>query len=305
MCSSDVAGGSVVNDEPLADLRHISFHGKTVTDARQAAAKMPPPPAPRPPQSDAELDPFAAWLLWQAGLDPRAYRATPLNRRVATCLRRVRASDPQEARAHLLRRPDQLPVAVDTLLIGVTEFHRDETVFASLRREVMPRLARQEGAIRVWSAGCANGAELYSVAMLLAEWDLLPRADLLGTDCRENAVTQAQRAVYPPSMLERLDPGLTDHFVREGRSWRVSDDVRRQATWKLRDLTRRAEPGPWDVILFRNLAIYLTEQTTERIYERLADVLRPGGFLVTGKAEIPPLAFARLAPCLYQWTGTT
>ena len=87
----------------------------------------------------------------------------------------------EEAREVLENRPALLPAAVDSLLIGVTEFFRDSLVFEGMRAEVLPNLAIRRGPLRICSAGCSTGEELYSVAILLAEGGLLARSFLLGT----------------------------------------------------------------------------------------------------------------------------
>src|SRR5690606_38568523 len=106
------------------------------------------------------------------------YRSRPLERRLGACLRSLRVGSEDEAKALIAARPELLNRILSTLLIGVTEFFRDPLVFASLREIVVPELGRRTSAPRVLSVGCANGAELYSVAILLAEAGLLEGAAL-------------------------------------------------------------------------------------------------------------------------------
>ncbi len=106
---------------------------------------------------------------------------------------RCKSARSEEGRALLENRPDLLPAAVGSLLIGVTEFFRDPAVFEAVRARVVPELAaRGRGPLRIWSAGCSSGEELYSLAILLAEAGLLAGSFLLGTDCRIEAVRQAR-----------------------------------------------------------------------------------------------------------------
>ena len=87
----------------------------------------------------------------------------------------------------------------------------------------------------------------------------------------------------------------------EGTTCRPIRRLRRQAHWKLSDVARKIEPGPWDVILWRNLAIYLNPGPAASIWARLVGALAPGGYLVVGKAERPPagLGLSPRCRCIY------
>jgi chemotaxis methyl-accepting protein methylase len=145
-------------------------------------------------------------------LDAGCYRHQPLERRLPACLRMLRVPSAPAARRLLDRRPELLPAAMSALLIGVTEFFRDAEVFDAVREEALPKLAARRGPVRVWSAACASGDELYSLAILLAEAGLLARCFLLGTDCRADAIEQARAAVYRAVDLRALAPALREKY---------------------------------------------------------------------------------------------
>jgi chemotaxis protein methyltransferase CheR len=140
--------------------------------------------------------------------------------------------------------------------------------------------------------------------MLLDEAGLLTRSDLLGTDCRPAAIAQAREAAFDEAALAGLPSHRLARFfdLRAPRRWEIMAAVRGRAAWKLGDLARDIEPGPWDVILWRNVAIYLRTEAVRAIARCLADTLGPGGFLVVGKAERLPdgLGLRRVARCLYE-----
>src|SRR5690606_25230318 len=126
--------------------------------------------------------------------------------RLPACLRSLRAPTVEEGRRVLSGRPELLEEALDVLLLGVTQFFRDPTVFACLRDRVLPELVRDGGRIRVWSAACSEGQELYSVALLLHGCRALERSELLGTDLRASAIARAQAGTYPGELLAHLAP---------------------------------------------------------------------------------------------------
>jgi chemotaxis methyl-accepting protein methylase len=290
------------------DLRHVSFEGRPAAATRPKAKRVTHQhighshallPTTEPP------DGLVRWVIDQAGLDANLYRHLPLARRLPACLRMLKVQSAEEARAVLEKQPDLLPAAVSSLLIGVTEFFRDPAVFESLRAEVLPSLAVRRGPLRVWSAACSTGQELYSVAILLAEAGLLAKSFFLGTDCRIEAIEGARSGVYDAAHLEL--PIRTEYFEPVGGSWQVIEPLRRQVRWRVADLGRSTEEGPWDIVLWRNLAIYLNPGPAETVWNRLAGALAPGGFLVVGKAERPPsgLGLVPVCRCVYRKSNPT
>jgi chemotaxis protein methyltransferase CheR len=261
------------------------------------------------PAADAES--FLAGLFAHAGLGLRHYKPETLHRRLPACLRVLRATSLTHARSVLQRQPHLAPEAVDALVIGVTSFFRDPTVFDALRRFVLPELladCRGRRPLRVWSAGCSDGAELYSVAMLLSELtgtDAGGRFELLGTDCRPNAVAAAAEGVFDSAAVAGVPPDfLRRHFDFDGNRYRVKDAPRAAARWKVADVLRAADapPGPFDLVLCRNLVIYLQPAATASVWSLLTRSLRPGGILMPGNAERPlgVRGLRPVGPCLYR-----
>jgi chemotaxis methyl-accepting protein methylase len=299
-------------------LRHIVFVDRTggrkraldlrpmpAKDAGRATAReVSTAAAPADPDEPPQHEPFIEWLFARAGLEARSYGTQTLARRLPACLRMLRAADPAIARDVLERHPSLVPSAVSALVIGVTSFFRDAAVFGALRDRVLPTLAAERAGVRIWSAGCSDGQELYSVAVLAAELDLLRRVELLGTDCRSDAIARARAASYDVTGIRGVAPDLLNrYFMREpAGQWRVADTVRRATQWRTGDVLARPEPGQWDLILCRNMAMYLWPDAAARLWQALEGLLRPGGILVLGKAE-RPLGERRLtmvAPCIYR-----
>jgi chemotaxis protein methyltransferase CheR len=247
-----------------------------------------------------------AFVLERAGLDPTLYRATPLGRRTSACLRAMRAESERIAEERLTTDPNLMNVALNALLIGVSQFFRDPLVFETLRTSVIPELAARPRPLRVASIGCASGAELYSVAMMLAEAGALDRSSLRGFDCRPSAINLARRGLFAGDALGDLDLGLRSrYFEPVGDGWRVVDAIRHRTNWRVLDATRDCPAGPWDIVLCRNLVIYLQTRAADLLFERLSEQLGPGGWLVVGHAERPPasLKLTQLARCVYRTHG--
>ncbi len=270
---------------------------------RFTAAFRPPRPTTAP--GDPQAERFLAWILDRAGVNPTHYRTAPLARRLHACFRALRVRSVSEARQRLEREPERLAQAANALLIGVTDFFRDPDVFRYLEETILPQLAAQGRGLRVWSAACADGAELYSVAMLLADSGLLSSSTLLGTDCRADAIRQAQRGWFEVGRLEGLNADLRQrYFTAGGNGGRINAPLRHTVRWEQSDVLFACDTReqPWDLILCRNLAIYLERAACTALWARLAAALRSGGVLVVGKAERPeaPCGLVRQAPCVFE-----
>lgn len=293
---------------------HLYFEGAR-SEAGRARSPLPPR-VPTPPAQEAggpdgraewereAVDDLLLWLLRQAGLDAASYRPRALQRRLPACLRVLGVGSPQEARELLASRPELVATAVNAVLLGVTEFYRDAAVFDELGGRVLPELLADGRELRIWSAACSDGHELYTVAMLLHRSGRLSGHHLVGSDCRPEALRRAREGEFPASALRGLSQELRERYFRaEGEDrYRVTEELRAAARWVTGDLLAAVEPGPWDLVLWRNMAIYLRPEVAKNLWGRIGREIRPGGYLVTGKAELPPreLPFRRVAACVYR-----
>ncbi len=272
------------------DLSHISFEGSDAK-AGQLRSRQRDGRAPVVFSTESNepcVSGLPAYVLEHNGLDPSIYRRRPLERRIGACLRALREDSEIHARARLTN-PDARAVALNTLLIGVSGFFRDAAVFETIRTIVVPALRARQRPVRVLSVGCSSGAELYSVAILMSESGLLEDAELLGMDCRPDAVSLARRAVFDHDALAGVDRTIRDScFERIAAGWRIRESSRTRARWQVADATTELPPGEWDLVLCRNVVIYLRPLAGEALFRRIAGALAPGGFLVVGKAERPP-----------------
>lgn len=288
-----------------ARFQHVLFRGITsIRGERKKAASTPGPlllpSLPQPEPSGDATTLFLRRILMQAGLNPLLYRTAPLVRRLPACLRALRVETCSAAERLLAAKPALLPQALESLLIGTTELFRDPAVFAQLEERVLPKLLQRPARPRVWSAGCSEGAELYSVAILLAKLGGLKGSHLLGSDFRPAAIERAKRGVYLPG--ERALPVTASGHWQELADGRItmSHELREALRWEESDLLDARALGTWDLILCRNLAIYLEPVAAEVLWMRLAEALAPGGFLIVGKAEKPRLSsLRRVAPSIY------
>jgi chemotaxis protein methyltransferase CheR len=186
---------------------------------------------------------------------------------------------------------------IAAITTGETFFFRDVAPFDLLRQKVFPELIERRkrlGAttpIRVWSAACSSGQEIYSVAMILKELLGDPfryGVRMLGTDISDDAVARASKGIFTQLEMER---GLSDaqrsrHFVPVGGGWKIADELRALATFKRVNLMQDfSSLGKFDVILCRNVAIYFSDADRVSLFGRIERVLEREGTLIVGSME--------------------
>jgi chemotaxis methyl-accepting protein methylase len=284
-------------------LAHVHFHGAP-------SPKRPPrPPAPRATPASAggdpvgPADPFVSWLFERYGLDARAYNPGSLERRLRACLRALRVTSSEEARALLEARPERGDVALDAMLVGVSGFFRDPRVFDGLATRVLPDLAARTGPIRVLGVGVSDGQELWTMAMLLEEAGTLDRAELVGLDCRPDAIARARAAEYTEVEVAGLsEERRARHLARAGDRWVVHPRLRERVAFRVGSALDPLTAAEADVALFRNVAIYLRPEDATRAWGSVVAALAPGGVVVTGTAERPPerLRLRPVSPCAFR-----
>jgi chemotaxis protein methyltransferase CheR len=183
---------------------------------------------------------------------------------------------------------------VEAMTTNETLFFRDPHVFDALRVKIIPELIaarRRERQLVIWSAACSTGQEPYSVIMLLR--DHFPelvgwQVTVLATDLSAEALARAKAATYGPIEVARgLPVGcLVRHFVRDGESWRLREDVRRGVD--LRRLNLKEDwtlPVAPDLVLLRNVLYYFAPADKKAILARVRRSVRPGGVLLVGSTE--------------------
>ena len=182
---------------------------------------------------------------------------------------------------------------VQAMTINETHFFRDRIPFDTLR-DSLPSLALrrvQDRSLRVWSAACSTGQELYSVAMLIEEQQRLFsgwRVDLVGTDISDAVVAKAKKGNYTQFEVQRglPVPFLLKYFERQRDEWQVVEQLRRNVTFKQVNLLANfSDLGRFDIIFCRNVLFYFEPAERIRVLTRMGQLLRPDGYLVLGSSE--------------------
>jgi chemotaxis protein methyltransferase CheR len=192
------------------------------------------------------------------------------------------------------REPSLSNQVVEALLNNETYFFRDRTPFDLLTSHALPMLAKKRESsrrIRIWSAGCSTGQEAYSLAMLFAEsepawndWTI----DILATDVSSSVIDRARSGVYTQFEVQRgLGINQTIRWFEECEDgWRAVEALRKPVRFQVHNLLEQPpHPSEFDIVLCRNVLLYLSPEKRTLAFERLASAMAPDGWLMLGAGE--------------------
>ncbi len=244
------------------------------------------------------LDAILAAIHELRGVDFRRYRRGTIERRTRGRMLLAHSASYPEYLDRLHTQPDEVDRLIEYLTIKVSRFFRDRSAFEMLRTLALPDLAARHPhrPLRLWSAGCGNGEESYSLAMLLADAHLegpLAESRVCGSDVDPRALRNAGTGVYAPEAVADLTPEqILTHFTvesgRTGHLYRVRDSLRARVSHLRHDLAApfpEAEGAPFDLVCCRNVLIYFDRDLRDYTQKVLRDSLVPGGYLCLGESE--------------------
>jgi len=245
------------------------------------------------PVLDGARNELYTLLREQVGHDFSDYKPSTFLRRVERRMQVRNVHNLSGYVSFVKDHPDELRLLFRDLLIGVTSFFRDRAAFDYLERVAIPRLFDGKDAehpVRVWVAGCATGEEVYSIAILLREQveklRTRPVLQIFATDVDENALAVARAGRYPVEVLEQVaKPRLERFFVREGKSYAVTKELREICLFANHSLVRDPPFLNIDLISCRNLLIYFNADLQNRVVPLFHYALRPAGYLFLGASE--------------------
>jgi two-component system CheB/CheR fusion protein len=181
------------------------------------------------------------------------------------------------------------------ILIGVTNVFRDHDSWLALQEQVIPELIRKseskaEEGIRVWSIGCATGEEAYGLAMMLFEeadrQAVHVHIQIFASDLDDRSIAQAREGLYPAAIEADVSPErLERFFTREGEYYRVKREVRDVVLFTGHNVLRDPPFSRQDLIVCRNVLIYLDRNVQDQVFDIFHYALNPGGYLFLGSSE--------------------
>ncbi len=237
------------------------------------------------------------------GIDLNDYSTRQLDHRLTFIMKQADVKTYREYYCLLEDNPEKCRDFLKHLKINVSSFYRDRQKWDRLTEEVLPGLVarardRRRKSIfgpglpelRVWSAGCATGAEPYSMAIVLEETKGIlgfTYMHILASDVVPEVLKKARTALFSDKDIKDIPQALKNKYLmREKDGWRVIGRARKHVKFIRHDLLKDSWSTRFDLILCRNVLIYMNDHVKQRLYTQFRENLRPGGVLFLGGSEM-------------------
>jgi len=236
--------------------------------------------------------------FWQVitettGYDFSGYTSESLMRRLEHFISAEKIASPDELREKLFYDKHAQETILGKLLVNYTEMFRDPAFFQALRTKVLPFLSTYPK-ISIWHAGCSTGEEVYSLAILLQELDLLDRCRIIATDINDMNLKKAMSGIYP---LQRMQESSMKYF-RSGGKFNLSNyytayydhiifnhKLRKSISFIKHDVTMDVSFNRFHLILCRNVFIYFSYALQDKAMKSIVDSIFSYGYLSLGSQE--------------------
>ena len=268
--------------------------GRIIDYLRHAPLVARPDPF-RESKAESALEKVFILLRTQTGQDFSCYKKSTIHRRVERRMGLHQIDKIATYVRFLRENPQETALLAKELLIGVTGFFRDPAAWEQLKEEVIPALlaARpQGGVLRAWTPGCSTGEEAYSLAMVFRE--ALERVKppgnfslhVFATDLDRDAIDRARAGVYPASIATDIpSERLRRFFVQDEHGYRVGKEIRETVVFAPQNVIMDPPFTRLDLLICRNLLIYLDQGMQKKLIPLFHYSLNPGGVLFLGSAE--------------------
>lgn len=244
---------------------------------------------------DPTFDRLLAYVEDELGFATSYYDDSYLDRRVSSRMRRSN-TDTYEAYHDLLREDDEeCDALLDAFSVNVTSFFRNPEVWEEIR-PVLRELTANNRRVRLWSAACSDGREPYSLSMLALDDPEIEesRIEITATDIDREILAAARQGVYKSTRTTDIGEQLAplsnyERFIdREGDQFAVTDDVKERVSFQRHDLINGDPKSNFDLVICRNLFIYIDTEHKLPILQTVTRSLRDEGYLIIGKTETLP-----------------
>ena len=232
----------------------------------------------------------------------RRFKRGGIKRKVERRITELGLSNFEDYLLKIKRDPEEKSCLSQILTVTITRFFRDKEVFDILENSIIPAIVEHKGVgdFKIWSIGCANGEEPYSLSILWREKfeKILPqiRLTILATDINESLLGRAREGRYKKSSLKEV-PGeiFQRHFKIENGFYILDRSIRESVEFKKHDIIHGELFSGMDIIFCRNLAFtYFSKECQMNVLKKIARSLNKGGYLVIGKDESLPLTYPTL-----------
>ena len=219
-------------------------------------------------------------------IDLNIYKRPQMERRINSFMRNVNAGDYKSFINILNNNREVYRNFLEHITINVSEFFRNPNHWEVLEKQVLPELLKRHKRLKIWSAGCSTGEEAYSLAILVTEKNIGLADQILASDIDKEALEKAAIGLYSSKAMQSIPPIFRDkYFSKEGNLYQIKDSLKKMIRFKQQDLLKDNFLRGFNLILCRNVVIYFTEESKQKLYHKFCNALAPGGIMFIGSTE--------------------
>jgi chemotaxis protein methyltransferase CheR len=227
-----------------------------------------------------------SYVKKKKGIDLEGYRQSYLLRRIKLRMAKKRCDDIPSYYNLLLKDDEEIQKLIDTIGINVSKFYRDKDVFEAIKNFILPIFKDRKDLIKIWSAGCAQGEEAFTLSILFLDANI-KNFKIFATDFDNEVLEIAKKGIFDAKNLEDFPINLRIKYMEKiDEKFKVKDFVKEHIEFKLHDLLSSPFENEFDLILCRNVLIYMKREAQKKVFENLTSCLKKDGILVLGKVEI-------------------
>jgi chemotaxis protein methyltransferase CheR len=236
---------------------------------------------------------FLEGIFLRYGYDFRQYSEVSMNRRLGNLLQRLDKPDLMTLLNEVLKSKEVFDQILPNMTIGTTEFFRDPVFFRDLRDLVFPILQTYP-TLKIWSAGCSSGEEVYSLAIALKEEGLLDRSLIFATDLNPAQLKKAKEGIFVADSIPTFNKNYvtaggkcspSDYYTSQYGLVRFDPGLRENILFSEHNLVTDSVFGEMHLILCRNVLIYFDRPLQDRVFQLFLESLIYKGFLAVGSKE--------------------
>lgn len=226
------------------------------------------------------------FVFKQYGIVLSAYKSKQLTRRIESFMNRAGAINEDDFILKLKNDQNLSKRFLDHLTINVSEFFRNKDLFLDLEKKIKELLNPEKRILKIWSAACSNGAEPYTLAIIMDRLTPNKRHQIIATDIDKTILEVAKKGVYKLHDVRNVDKEILDkYFTIEDDNYIVKDNIKNRITFEHHDLILDRYETGFDLIVCRNVVIYFTQEVKNQIYKKFFEAMNPGGLLFVGATE--------------------
>ncbi|WP_303721450.1 protein-glutamate O-methyltransferase CheR [Malonomonas rubra] len=254
--------------------------------------------------SEVEYWQIGEILRQQQNFSLSGYKDLCIKRRIATRIRTLGMSNPAAYVTHLAAEVSEQEQLLKALSVHVSHFFRNPSTYKVLEKKILPELLeqslRQRNKLRIWSVGCSDGEEPYSIALLGQKLSIeAGLLKIIGTDLSSEALSRAKRGSYEQSRLHEVPESLLQkYFEHIDNRYSLTASIRNSVQFFRHDILSDQPFYRADLILCRNVLIYFSREQQQRVLQILTAALSAGGYLVLGRAENLVASCRELFQCI-------